>query len=123
MFYSIDSTSTCSALVEESSGTLRTILSRVLNRLEKLTLRNPFFNSEAADKIYPEYANALCKAGLAPPNLPTMGDLWRIQDEKLDNGKERDVGKNKNRNVYFSVAYSRYFSTSIHRVTDRLNFF
>ena len=34
--------------------------------------------------------------------------------------KERDVIIKKNRNVYFCVAYSRYFSTSIHRVIDRL---
>ena len=33
---------------------------------------------------------------------------------------EQDVSKKKNRNIYFCVAYSRYFSTSIHRVVDRL---
>ena len=38
----------------------------------------------------------------------------------MDNEKERDVSKKKNRNVYFCVAYSGYFSTSIHRVIDRL---
>ena len=34
--------------------------------------------------------------------------------------KEQDVSVKKNRNVYFCVAYSRYFSTAIHRVIDRL---
>ena len=34
--------------------------------------------------------------------------------------KEPDVKKKKNRNVYFCVAYSRYFSTSIHRVINRM---
>ena len=53
-------------------------------------------------------------------NSPTIGDLWRKHDEKVDNEKERDVSKKKNRNVYFCVAYSRYFSTSIHRVIGRL---
>ena len=45
-----------------------------------------------------------------------------MQDEKLEieNEKEPDVNKKKNRNVYFCVAYSRYFSTSIHRVINRL---
>ena len=38
----------------------------------------------------------------------------------VDNEKERDVSKKKNRNVYFFVAYSRYFSASIYRVIDRL---
>ena len=74
------------------------------------------------EKVYPDHANSLRKAGLAPPDFPTMGDLWKMQDEKLEieNEKEPDVNKKKNRNVYFCVAYSRYFSTAIHRVIDRL---
>ena len=45
-----------------------------------------------------------------------------MQDEKIDNEyeKEPDVNKKKNRNVYFCVAYSRYFSTSIYRVINGL---
>ena len=38
----------------------------------------------------------------------------------MDIEKEPDVRKNKNINVYFCVAYSRYFSTSNHRVINRL---
>ena len=72
------------------------------------------------DSIYLAHANALRKAGLAPSVFPTMGELWEKQDEKLEKNKERDVSLNKNRNVYFFVAYSRYFSTAIHRVIDRL---
>ena len=58
--------------------------------------------------------------GLPPSLVPTMGDLWEKQDEKVDKKKERDVSKKKNRNVYFCVAYLRYFSTSIYRVINRL---
>ena len=45
-----------------------------------------------------------------------------MQDKKLEieNEKEPDVNKKKNRNVYFCVAYSRFFSTSIHRVINGL---
>ena len=59
---------------------------------------------------------------LAPPDFPTMGDLWKMQDEKFEteNEKEPDVNKKKNRNVYFCVSYSRFFSTFIHRVINRL---
>ena len=64
--------------------------------------------------------NALRKAGLEPPNFLTMGDLWSKQDEKVDIEKEPDVNKKKNINVYFCVAYSRYFSMYIHRVINRL---
>ena len=103
-------------------GTLRAIPSGALNRLAKLTSRNPSIQAEAVDKIYPAHANAnaLRKASLAPPGFPTMGDLWRKQDEKVEAEKERDVSVKKNKNVYFCVAYSRYFYTSIHRVIDRL---
>ena len=56
-------------------GTLHEISSGVLNRLAKLTSRNTFIHSEAVDKIYPDHANALPKAGLAPPMFPTMVGL------------------------------------------------
>ena len=49
-----------------------------------------------------------------------MGDLWSKQDEKVDTEKEPDVATNKNRNVHFFVAYSHYFSTSIHTVMNRM---
>ena len=103
-------------------GTLRTILFGVLNRLAKLTSLKPSLHSEGVDKVYPGHANALRKAVLAPPDFPTMGNLWKMQDEKLEieNEKEPDVKKKKNRNVYFCVAYSRYFSKSIHRVINGL---
>ena len=38
----------------------------------------------------------------------------------MEKNKERDVSVKKNRNVYFCVSYSRYFSTEIHRVINRL---
>ena len=65
-------------------GTLSTIPSGVLNRLSKLTSRKLSIHSEGVEKIYPDHANTLRKAGLAPPNFPTMGDLWSKQDEKVD---------------------------------------
>ena len=37
-----------------------------------------------------------------------------------DKEKHPEVNNNKNRNVYFCIAYSRYFSTSIHRVINNL---
>ena len=104
-------------------GTLRTIHSGVLNRLAKLTSRKPSIRSEGVEKIYPDHMNALRKAGLAPSDFPTMADLWSKQNEKVGIEKEPDVNKKKNRNVYFFVAYSRYFSTFIHRVINRLKIY
>ena len=74
-------------------GTLCKIPFGVLNHLTKLTSWKPSIHSEEVDKIYPGHVNALCKAGLAPPNLPTMGYLWSEQDEKMDIEKEPDVSK------------------------------
>ena len=101
-------------------GNLHVIPSGVLNRLVKLTSRKPSIHYEGVEKIYPNHENALRKAGLVPPNYPTMGDLWSKKDEKVDKEKETDAKKYKNIKVYFCVAYSCYFSTSIHRVINRL---
>ena len=38
----------------------------------------------------------------------------------MDSEKEQDVSKKKNRNIYFCVTYSRYVSTSINRLIDRI---
>ena len=63
--------------------TFRAISSGVLERLAKLTSRKPSIHSEGVDRIYPDHANALRKAVLAPTNLPTMGYLWSKKDEKM----------------------------------------
>ena len=65
-------------------GTLHTIPLGVLNRLAKLTSRKTSIRSEGVDKIYPDHANALRKAGLTSPNFPATGDLWRKKDERVD---------------------------------------
>ena len=70
--------------ITQTTGTLRAIPSEALNHLDKLTSRKPSVHSEGVDKIYPNYANALCKAGLALSNFLTMGDLWSKQDENMD---------------------------------------
>ena len=74
-------------VVKESThtpGTLRAIPSGLLNRISELTSRKPSIHSEGVDKIYPDHTNALRKEGLAPHNLPKMGDLWSKQDEIVD---------------------------------------
>ena len=70
--------------ITHTPGTLHTIPSGVMKRIAKLTSWKTSIHYEGVEKIYPDHANALCKAGLAPYNLPTMGDLWSKQDEKVD---------------------------------------
>ena len=101
-------------------GTLCATTSRVLNRLAKITSRNAFIHSEAVDNIYPDHVNSFRKAGLAPPNFTTIVDSWIKQDKKVGSEKEWDVSRKKNRKVYFCVVYSRYFSTFIQTVINRL---
>ena len=70
-------------------GNLRAIPSGFLNRLDKLTSIKTSIYSEGVDKIYPNHTKALRKAGLAPPNFPTMGYLWSKQYEKIDIKKKQ----------------------------------
>ena len=56
----------------------------VLNQLATLTSQKNSLHSEGVDKVYPDHANALRKAGLAPPNFLTMRGLWRYKDERVD---------------------------------------
>ena len=76
-------------------GTLGAITSGALNRLSKLTSRKPSLHSEGVDKICPDHVNALCKAGLAPSNLPTKRDLLSKQDENMDMKKNQTSTKRK----------------------------
>ena len=66
--------------INHTPGTLRAIPWGVLNRLAKLTSQKTSLHSEGVDKVYPDHANALCKAGFAPPDFPTMEDLCKMQD-------------------------------------------
>ena len=65
------------------------------------TSRNPSVQAEAVDTIYPAHTNALREAGLAPPVFPTMEELWKKQDEKVEKNKERDVSVKKKQKFLF----------------------
>ena len=45
--------------------------------------------------LYPDHTNNLLKAGLAPLNFPTLGELWSKQDEILDIEKDQTSQKRK----------------------------
>ena len=85
------------------------ITSGILNRLAKLTSQKPFIHSEGVDKIYPNHAYALRKAGLAPHNFPTMVDLWSKQGEKVDIEKEPDVNKKKHKCILLCFLLTLFF--------------
>ena len=97
--------------ITHTPGTLHAIPSGVLNRLDKLTSHKLNFHSESVDSFHPDHSNSLHKAGLAPPIFLKMEELVKGQDGKtnIDMEKEPEINKKKNRNVYFCVAYSRYF--------------
>ena len=67
-----------------ATGTFCFIPSGILNRFSKLTAQKLSIHSEVVDRIYLVHANALGKAGLAPPRFPKIGYLWRKQAEKVD---------------------------------------
>ena len=63
--------------ITHTLGTLYAITPGVLNRLATLTSQKPSLNYYGVEKIYPDHANSLREAGLAPPIFQTMGYLWR----------------------------------------------
>ena len=82
-----------------------------MNRHAQLTSQKISLYSEGEDKVYPYHTKALHKAGLAPPSLLTMGDLWKMQDDKLDidNGKESDVSLKKHKCLLLCCLITLFF--------------
>ena len=65
------------------------------------------------------------RVGPCTIDLPYNGIFMAIyvQEKVLWQSKWPNYQKKKNTNVYFCIAYSRYFSTSIHRVNSRKKLF
>ena len=86
--------------------------------MAKITSRKLDFRSKRVDSVYTGHANSLFEAGLVPSTILTIEEICKYRDEKIDCDKKKDptADRNKNRNINFCVAYSRYFSVSIHRV-------
>ena len=82
-------------------GTLCTVPLGVINCLEKLTLCKPIFHSERVENVYRDHMEALREVGLIPPIFLKMGELWKVQDEKMDIEKKREPGVNKKKYIYF----------------------
>eukprot|EP00957_Ditylum_brightwellii_P161103 12266027-Ditylum_brightwellii.AAC.1 len=59
------------------------------NQALKLTSREEDTGKQRIDKVYPEHAEALFIADVAPEtDFPILGDLWRDDDERREIGKK-----------------------------------
>ena len=86
----------------------------------KTHLAQTHFHSKRVDNVQPNHANDLRKTGLAPTIYPTIGELWKGQDEKRILIKKNNLKSTKEKYKYlYFVTFSRYFSTSIHSVTSK----
>eukprot|EP00957_Ditylum_brightwellii_P028231 2132306-Ditylum_brightwellii.AAC.1 len=65
------------------------ITTGVLTQLFRLTSRNFGLGGTRIDEIYPEHAEALRKAGLAPEFFPTFREIWEMDDGKLVEKKKK----------------------------------
>eukprot|EP00957_Ditylum_brightwellii_P210381 15364905-Ditylum_brightwellii.AAC.1 len=79
---------------------------RVLTRLCRLTSQDFSLGETQVDKIYPEHAEVLHKAGLAPELIPTFREIWKKDDGRLveKKKKQRDL-----RTTCFVLGYSQFF--------------
>ena len=63
-------------------STFRAIPAGVLNRLSSLTSKSKKLDHVRIDKIYPEHAEALKTAGIAPDEFPTFKELEKLRELK-----------------------------------------
>ena len=63
--------------ITHTPGTLHMILSEVLNRQAKITLRKPDISYKRVDSIYLKHNNILCEACLVPSIFLKIGELWK----------------------------------------------
>ena len=75
--------------INHTPGILRAIPLEFMKSLAKITSQKPSLHSKGLYKVYPGHKKSVREAGLAPPNFPTMGYLWKMQDEKLDIENEK----------------------------------
>lgn len=100
-----------------SPGSIKGIRKSVEKRLGRLVLDG---DRETLDKkfdeIYPEHAEKILKAGLGQRS--DFRSIREIQREDMDQQRCRSV-KRKNRNTYFCINYSKFFSKPIHAIIEK----
>eukprot|EP00957_Ditylum_brightwellii_P002428 186982-Ditylum_brightwellii.AAC.1 len=67
--------------------------------------RDDSLKGTRVDEIYPEHAEALRKAGLAPKVFPAFGEIWEKDDGKLTRKKKKWLDL---RTIYFVIGYSQF---------------
>ena len=64
-----------------TKSTFKAISNGVINRLAKLTSRIDDNAMMSIRECYPDYTNALARAGLGMKNFPTLKEVWENADE------------------------------------------
>ena len=87
-------------------ATFAAIPQGVLGRLAKLTTPTQESKNRRLDKLYPEHAKALRRAGLAPRRFPRLNDELMRLDATPQSGASGRKLQNRRRCTYFCVGYS-----------------
>ena len=91
--------------------TFKSIANGVFTWLARLTLKNVANGNEKIDDIYPDHAEALFTADLAPPtDFPTFNELWREDEERKKDPIKSKRSKRDQRLVFFVIGHSHFTS-------------
>ena len=89
--------------------TFKSIANGVFTRLARLTSKIVANQEARIDEIYPDHAEALFIAELAPPtDFPTFKDLWDDDEKRRNAPTKTKRSKWDQRSVYFVIGHSSF---------------
>ena len=95
----------------------------VIGRLAKLTSHNDDTKDKKLNILYPEHAEALKKANLAPESYPTLEEALNINKKPPINDETTPTKKKKkkvwSRQTFFCAGYHKSFDIPIHAVIKK----
>jgi hypothetical protein len=98
----------------------------VLGRLAKLTSATEISKEKKLDELYPDHAEALRKADLAPKTFPTLKEtLNKIseQNDPVNVETKKQKKRDKKRQTYFCIGVSNFWKVKglpIHQILKKL---
>ena len=91
----------------------------ISKKLAWLTSKKDALREQQIDKIYPDHAQALKKAGLVKDDFPTFDELWATnqnQQEETWSKKKKKFGQN----TFFCVRIFKFWGAKIHKMIKTL---
>jgi hypothetical protein len=97
--------------ITHRATTFKSIAKGVFTQLARLTSKIAANQEARIDDIYPDHAEALFTADLAPPtDFPTFKELWNDDKKRKNKPMKTKRSKRDQRSVYFVIGHSNFSS-------------